>query len=49
MMSPQHAKAMLRHLAEGVQAYEGKFGEIKIPEALIQQSVEINFQSGTDR
>lgn len=31
-MSPQHAKAVARTLAENVAIYESQFGEIRIPE-----------------
>lgn len=38
MMSPQHAKVFLNHLQNNLSLYEAKFGEIKIPEGLLELS-----------
>ena len=46
MMSPQHAKAFLRHLKENVEAYEAKFGELKLPDQLVQQTVNFTTKKG---
>jgi hypothetical protein len=43
MMSPQHAKIFLMHLQNNLEMYEAKFGEIKIPDGLLElaKTVEI--------
>jgi len=43
LMSPQHAKALLRHFTENLELYESKFGEIKLPPQLLNNiSANIN-------
>jgi hypothetical protein len=37
LMSPQHVKLFLRHLTQNLEMYETKFGEIKIPDNLLQE------------
>lgn len=36
LMSPQHAKMFLKHLNQNLELYEAKFGEIKVPEKLLE-------------
>jgi hypothetical protein len=39
-MSPQHAKALLRHLAQNLELYESKFGEIRVPDEIARTANE---------
>lgn len=38
LMSPQHAKMFLMHLARNMALYEKQFGELKVPEQLVAAS-----------
>ena len=47
MMSPQHAKALSRHLNQNLELYETKYGEIKLPEVILgNETVDFPLEAG---
>ncbi len=47
IMTPMHAKMLLKALTDNIKKFEGQFGEIKIHGTPHQTSKTIGFESGT--